>query len=93
MKSTTGLALLAAAIPIAVAAPAAASPGKNSPGASPSNYAVPDLARRLHIDFLHDRRPDRDKDWDHGQGNDKDHIPHGKGWGWWKHHRPHPVSP
>ena len=90
MKPTTGLALAAATLTNAAAAPAAA---KDQPRAS----AAPDLAKMLHIDFLRDRGPEGGTgngkgNNGNGRGNDGDHIPNGHAWGWWKNH-PRPVSP
>lgn len=102
MKPTTGLALLATAFPFTIigTAPAAAAPGKDPPGSSARpRDAMPGLGRMLGIDLPRDREDgvkttgNGKGNQGNGKGNDGDNIPNGKGWGWWKHHHPHPVSP
>ena len=100
MKSTTGLTLLAAALAIATASPAAASPGRDTPGGRSSPRVLDNVPGLAGL-----RGPDFPGGWDekgtgngkgnngNGKGNDGDHDPNGKAWGWWKHHPPHPVSP
>lgn len=100
MKPTTGLALLATALAIAAASPAAASPGRNTPDAPSARvldamHGLPGMRGLGSPDGPDDVKSTGNGKGNNGngKGNDGDNIPNGKATGWWHHHGPHPVSP